>query len=236
MGDLHQNPIDISSSNLREKLLKPARDIRSLLRWGYPKFATIGFVSTHSGLSVEERYILTRVIIPPDRIVSRIKKKVACTGLKDRDILIDGYNVILCVDSLLKKEPMWFCDDGYIRDTRYYFSKVKQAENIEEPLDRVLHFLSEAHPKSVIFLLDAQISRSGELAGLIRRKMHENGISGDARTSKTTDFELKTTGGNPQMSFVIASSDGTVIDSALQVVDIPACLMEEIGIEPIKLF
>lgn len=236
MGDMHQNPIDISGPNLREKLLKPARDIRSLLRWGYPKFATIGFVSTHSGLSVEERYILARVIMPPDRVISRINKKIACRGLKDREILIDGFNVLLCVDSLLKKAPIWFCDDGFVRDTRYYFSKAKQVEDIEESLDLVLHFLSEVHPKSVIFLLDAQISRSGELAGLIRRKMHENGLIGDARTSKTTDFELKTTGGNPEKSFIIASSDGIVIDSVLQVIDIPACLMEKMGIEPIRLF
>ena len=58
-------------------------------------------------------------------------------------------------------------------------------------MNLVLKFLSEAHPKSAIFLLDAQISRSGELAGLIRRKMNEYGIPGDARTSKTADFELK---------------------------------------------
>jgi hypothetical protein len=236
MGDTHQNPIDFSGPYLREKLLKPARDIRSLLRWGYPKFATIGFVATHSQLSVEERYILTRVIMPPDRIVSRINKKIACTGIKDRDLLIDGYNVLLSTDSLLKKEPMWFCDDGYIRDTRYYFSKAKQAEDIEKSLDLVLKFLSEAHPKSAIFLLDAQISRSGELAGLIRRSMNEYGIPGDARTSKTADFELKTAGGNPGKSLIIATSDGIVIDSVLQVLDIPACLMEEMGIEPIRLY
>jgi hypothetical protein len=236
MEDTYQNPIDFSGSCLREKLLKPARDIRSLLRWGYPKFATIGFVATHSRLSAEERYLLTRVIMPPNRVFSRINKKIACTGIQDRDLLLDGYNVLLSVDSLLKKEPMWFCDDGYIRDTRYYFSKAKQAEDIEESLDLVLKFLSEAHPKSAVFLLDAQISRSGELAGLIRRQMNEYGIPGETRTSKTADFELKTEGGDPEKGLIVATSDSIVIDSVLQVLDIPACLMEEMGIEPIRLY
>ena len=236
MSGTHEGPVDFSGPYLREKLLKPARDIRSILRWGYPKFATIRFVADHSQLSVEERHILTRVIMPPDRVVSRINKKVACTGIKDKDLLLDGYNVLLSVDSLLKKEPMWFCDDGYIRDTRYYFSKAKQAEDIEEALDLVLKFLSETHPKSVIFLLDAQISRSGELAGFIRRKMKEHGISGEARTSKTADFELKAEGGNPEKSLIVATSDGIVIDSVLQVLDIPACLMEKMGIEPVRLY
>ncbi len=231
----HEDPTDFSSPFLREKLLKPARDIRSLLRWGYPKFATIRFVADHFQLSAEERYILTRVIMPPDRLVSRINKKVACTGIRDKDLLLDGYNVLLSVDSLLKKEPMWFCDDGYIRDTRYYFSKGKQAEDIEDSLDLVLKFLSETYPKSAIFLLDAQISRSGELAGLIRHKMKENGIKGEARTSRTADFELKAEGVNPGKNLIVATSDGIIIDSVLQVLDIPACLMEEMGIEPIRL-
>ncbi len=225
-----------SGPDLKEKLLKPARDIRSILRWGYPKLATIRFVADHSQLSVEERNILTRVIMPPDKVVSRVRKKIACDSIKDRDLLLDGYNVLLSVDSLLKNEPMWFCDDGYIRDTRYYFSKARQAEDIEEALDSVLEFLYEAHPKSVTFLLDAQISRSGELAGLIRRKLKENGISGESRTSKTTDFDLKTEGGNPKNKLVVATSDGIVIDSVLQVLDIPVCLMEKMGIEPVRLY
>lgn len=222
--------------DLKEKLLKPAQDIRSILRWGYPKFATIRFVAEHSQLSVEERHILTRVIMPPGKVVSRIRKKVACNNLRNRDLLLDGYNVLLSVDSLLKSEPMWLCDDGHIRDTRYYFSKTSHAEDIEEALDSVLEFLSEACPKSVTILLDSQISRSGELAGFIRRKLEEYGISGEARTSKTADFDLKTEGGSSAKNLIVATSDGIVIDSVLQVLDIPACLMEKMGIEPIRLY
>ncbi|KKG12772.1 DUF434 domain-containing protein [Methanosarcina sp. 2.H.A.1B.4] len=233
---MQESSAAFSGPYLKEKLLKPARDIRSILRWGYPKFATIRFVSDHSQLSVKERNILTRVIMPPDKVVSRVRKKIACDGIRDKDLLLDGYNVLLSVDSLLKNEPMWFCDDGYIRDTRYYFSKARQAEDIEEALDSVLEFLSEAHPKSVTFLLDAQISRSGELAGFIRRKLKEHGISGEARTSKTADFDLKTEGRNSENNLVVATSDGIVIDSVLQVIDIPACLMEKIGIEPVRLY
>jgi hypothetical protein len=131
---------------------------------------------------------------------------------------------------------MWFCDDGYIRDTRYYFSKAKQVEGIEESLDAVIEFLSVAHPESATFLLDAQISKSGELAGFIRRKMKEYGLVGEARASKTADFELKKEGENPEKGTIIATSDGIIIDSVLEVLDIPACLMEKKEIEPFRLY
>lgn len=236
MRSPHESSIDPSRSYEIKKLLKPARDIRSILLWGYPKFATIRFVADHSQLNEEERHILTRVIMPPEKVVSRISKKITCKNVRGRDILLDGYNVLLTTDSLLKNEPMWFCDDGYIRDTRYYFRKEKHTLDIEDALDSVLRFFSETHPESVTFLLDAQISRSGELAGLIRRKMKERGMQGTARTSKTVDFELKAAGKEPGNNLIVASSDGIVIDSVLHVLDIPACLMEKMGIEPLRLF
>lgn len=231
-----ESSASFSRPDPKERLLKPARDIRSILRWGYPKFATIRFVAEHSQLTVEERHILTRVIMPPDKVVTRIRKKIACNDISNRDLLLDGYNVLLSVDSLMKKEPMWFCDDGYIRDTRYYFSKTSQAEDIEKALDSILEFLSEKSPKSITFLLDSQISRSGELAGFIRHKLEEYGIPGKAHTSRTADFDLKTEGRNPEKNLIVATSDGIVIDSVLQVLDIPACLMEKMGIEPLRLY
>lgn len=227
---------DDSTFSLKEKLLKPANDVRSILRWGYPKFATIRFVADHSLLSAEERHILTRVVMPPDRVVSRAKKRIGCKEAGNRDLLLDGYNVLLTMDSLLKKEPMWYCDDGYIRDTRFYFSKAKNVQDIGEALETVLDFLSETGPKTATFLLDAQISRSGELAGFIRHRMQEKGISGDARTSKHVDFDLKEEGGKPESEVVVASSDGIIIDSVRQALDIPACLMEKRGIEPLRLY
>lgn len=181
-------------SNLRDKLLKPAADIRNLLRWGYPKFATIRFVADHAGLNTQERQILVRVILPPDKTHSRAKKSLDCTQLRGRVLLIDGYNVLLCIDSLLKGELMWLCDDGFIRDTRFYFGKRKQISEIEEALETLLSFLAGAAPKAVSFLLDSQISKSGELAGLIRKRLNEKGIDGGAWTSKHVDFDLKRAG------------------------------------------
>jgi len=236
MKDMYEGSFYLYDSAIREKLLKPARDIRRILLSGYPKFVTIRFVADHFQLNVEERHILTRIIVSPDRIVPRISKKVTSTDIKYKEILLDGYNVLLGVDNLLRKKPIWLCDDGYVRDTRRYFSKAKNVKNLEESLDLVIKFLCEANPKSVIFLLDAQISRSGELASFIRYKIEEHGIPGDARISKATDFELKAYEGRSKNDIVVATSDGIVIDSVSQVIDIPACLMEKMGIEPIKLY
>ena len=67
MRIMQKSTASFPGSDPKEKLLKPARDIRSILRWGYPKFATIRFVAEHSRLSAEERHILSRVIVSPEK-------------------------------------------------------------------------------------------------------------------------------------------------------------------------
>ncbi len=47
MKTLDENSIEQSGSYFKEELLKPARDIRKILEWGYPKFSTIRFVADH---------------------------------------------------------------------------------------------------------------------------------------------------------------------------------------------
>jgi len=47
MKTLDENSIEHSGSYFKERLLKPARDVRKILEWGYPKFSTIRFVADH---------------------------------------------------------------------------------------------------------------------------------------------------------------------------------------------
>ena len=97
-------------------------------------------------------------------------------------------------------------------------------------------FFQTQYFSGCFFLFDAQISRSGELAGFTRHKLKEYKISGEAKTSKIADFELKTEGGNPERNVIVATSDGIIIDSVKEVLDIPACLMEKMRIEPVRLY
>jgi hypothetical protein len=106
MKGKYEGPFYLYGSDMREKLLKPARDIRRILLLGYPKFVTIRLVADHFQLNVEERHILTRVIVPPDRIAPRIGKKMVYIDTRYKDILLDGYNVLLSMDSLLRKKPI----------------------------------------------------------------------------------------------------------------------------------
>lgn len=210
-----------------EKLTEPAHDIRYLLARGYPRSAAIRFVCDHYRLSGGERHILARVIVSPDVAASRNKKRRACIGIEGRDVLIDGYNVLISIESMLKGEKLWLGDDGFVRDTRGVFRNYNNTDNTCIAVDQILSFLSECKIRSVNVLFDTQMNKSGQLTRHVHNRLPQYSLNGSAHTSRHVDFDLKNAGAG----VVVATADGIVIDAVSEVVDIAACLMERKGVK-----
>ena len=217
-----------STNTLNKKLTEPAHDIRYLLARGYSISAAIRFVSDHYRLTESERHILVRVVRPPEVATARREKRLACADINGRDVLIDGYNVLITVESMLKDEKLWLGDDGFIRDTRGVFRNYNNTDATYKAVDEMLSFLSECKVTSVNILLDTQMSKSGQLARHIQNMLPKYSLDGSACTSRHVDFDLKNAGAG----VVVATADGVVIDAVGEVIDIAACLMERAGIEP----
>ena len=220
-----------STNTLNKKLTEPAHDIRYLLARGYSISAAIRFVSDHYRLAESERHILVRVVRPPKVATARREKRLACTDINGRDVLIDGYNVLITIESMLKDEKLWLGDDGFIRDTRGVFRSYNNTDATYKAVDEMLSFLSECKVTSINVLLDTQMSKSGQLARHIQNMLPKYSLNGSARTSRHVDFDLKNAGAG----VVVATADGVVIDAVGEVIDIAACLMERAGVEAMRI-
>jgi hypothetical protein len=183
---------------------------------GYPKQSAVRYVSDHHRLPEEQRFVLIRVIVPAKIARARAAKALSLALLHAEEVYVDGYNVLIAVESLLAGYPVYSCDDGFLRDTRGIFRSYKISEYTLPALTEILDLLRLASPERVEVLLDQQISRSGELAGKMREQMASRGLRGGASTLKDVDRKLKSVWG------IVATSDGNVIDAAARAVDIPA--------------
>ncbi len=202
-------------------MILAAEDIRHLLSRGYPRTGVIRFVSDHYRLENQDRYVLMRVVVEPGIAALRSRKRIPCTSIKDKNIMIDGYNVLIATESIILEEKVFLCDDGYIRDIRGVFRNYKNP--VKGVCRQVLEILSGCEPESVTFLFDAQISKSGMLARYIRGLLFRCAIPGDAKTSKHVDFDLKHCG------MIVATGDGNIIDEVRSAVDIPGCILKRLG-------
>ena len=195
-----------------------AADIRYLLDRGYPSGSAVGFVCDHYRLDGEARHLLSRAILPHQVSERRKARFLPCGEMNGSSIVIDGYNIIIGMESILENQA-YLCDDGVIRDIKGVFRNYRASHNTDEAINTILQFLRKHSPEHVCFLLDSQISKSGQLAGNLRERIGHYGLKGDAKTSKHVDHDLKTS------KDIVASSDGVIIDAAEKVVNFLDCLV-----------
>jgi hypothetical protein len=212
-------------------LKQAAIDVRYLVDRSYPKESAVRFVSDHYRLPQEQRFVLMRVVVPASLAGERRAKKLTVNSLslKGKALFVDGYNVLIAVESLLKGLPVYEGDDGFLRDTEGIFSGYKASEFTVPALSQILDLLSSAAPSNVEVIFDQQISMSGRLAGLVREMMVKHGVPGTARTARDVDHQLKLAEG------IIATGDGNVIDAVSCVADIPGQIALKMGICPVSL-
>jgi hypothetical protein len=199
-------------------LEKAAMDIRYLLERGYPQKGAVRFVCAHYRLDKDAKHLLSRSVFAKEVSGKRRAKFLPCDKIRGNGIVIDGYNILIGLESILEKKA-FFCDDSVIRDTRGIFRNFKISERTYTAITLLLQYLLENTPSYVCFLLDSQISKSGLLAEILREKLSESGLNGNAKTSKHVDHDLK------YSQYIIASSDGVIIDEAEKVVNFLCCLV-----------
>ncbi|HIH69939.1 DUF434 domain-containing protein [Methermicoccus shengliensis] len=213
------------SLTLPEFLQRPAEDLRLLLDRGYRKQHALQFVSDHYRLESRWRYVLSRAVHSTSTVKMRAKKKISCGALKGEVLWVDGHNVLITIESVLRGNELFLCDDGFLRDTRGVFRSFRLTETTIEAVRLVIGFLRKSEVKEVHFVFDRRLSRSGELAAHVRSALCASCLKGDACTSEAVDFLLKHVHG------VVASADGPIVDAADRVIDLPQCVlrMEELG-------
>ncbi|MEO2117696.1 MAG: DUF434 domain-containing protein [Methanocaldococcus sp.] len=184
---------------------KAKEDFRYLINRGYKKDVALNFVANHYKLSKEDRVKIIRTT-HSDKEIELTKRKLK--KLKDFDgktIYIDGFNVLIGLEALIKGHDVVLCDDNIYRDFESVYGKYKINKYTDKVISLLLEILKYYNVKAVIYL-DAQVSKSGMLAKKIREMMKAFDIEGEVFCVKNCDYELK----NKE---VVATSDSVIIKS-----------------------
>ncbi|AXV40796.1 DUF434 domain-containing protein [Methanobacterium sp. BAmetb5] len=208
--------------NFQDPILTEAKkDFQYLLERGFPRTGALEYVGNHYLLGDLERNYLIRTVFPLTKIESRRNKLILLSDIKGKDVLLDGYNVLITVEALIRGEEVVVkCDDGVIRDVKAVFGKYKKNENTAPALNSIISLLKIFKPQSVLFFFDSPVSLSGELARATREILNSQEVPGDAQTSENVDYQLINL--SHEVDGVVATSDGIIIDKVDKVLDVPS--------------
>jgi len=202
-------------------LQNAAEDFRYLLNRTYSRKAALELVGNRYQLTADERHLLHRGVFSDEDSGWRGAKKVPFIQIRNRDLAIDGYNVIITIESALSGRPIVLGDDGFIRDISGLSGDFKKSKTTDEALQLIFNGLRKTTPHHTLFLFDAPISKSGALAQEVRDQMKREGLPGDAQAIKVPEKILI---GFPG---VVATSDTAIIDRSEKAVDLAAAILRK---------
>jgi len=203
----------------REDLQKAAKDFRYLLNRGYPRKVTLELVGNRYGLTFDERHLLHRGVFSSADSQMRQKKRIFIREIRDKDLAIDGHNVLITIEAALSGRDLILADDGFTRDISGLSGSFAKSKVTETAIEMILSALKKWKPRKTLFLFDAPISMSGKLAEEIRGRLNQANLPGDAVAVKVPEKILI---GFPG---IIATSDTAIIDRSDKVLDLAGCII-----------
>lgn len=209
--------------NFKDPILKEAKkDFQYLLGRGFPRTGALEYVGNHYLLGETQRNYLNRTVFSREKIETRKNKLILLSDVKGKDVLLDGYNVLITTETMFQgaNDLIVKCDDGVTRDVKAVFGKYKENETTEIALNSIISLLKLFKPKRVLFFYDSPVSLSGELARTTKEILDSCEVPGDAQTSKNVDLKLISL--SRELGAVVATSDGIIIDKVDSVLDIPS--------------
>src|SRR4030043_497288 len=219
----------IMNNKLRfEDLQEAAEDFRYLLNREYPRKAALELVGNRYGLTFDELHLLHRGIFSSSDSKSRRKKRIFIEEIRNKDLAIDGHNILITIESGLSSRPLILGDDGFVRDISGLSGSFKKTETTEKAIQLIINAIKKIKPRQTLFLFDSPISKSGELAREARNILKRENLTGDSIAVKVPEKMM--------IGFlgVIATSDTAILDKSKKVVDLAGYIVMNLPFRRLK--
>ena len=203
------------------RAFEAAKDLRYLLERGYRRESALRLIVDKYQLLMKQKLLLYRAVYDASTAAKHKEKIVTVDKIKASKLAIDGYNVLITVESGLRGELLILCDDGFIRDISAVHGKYRITSTTERALSMLVKALKELKPANSNFFFDAQVSKSGELASRVRRTLKRSGLNGSAYAVERADVSTLNFGD------VVATSDSVLISKAGAVFDLAGEILKK---------
>lgn len=181
-------------------------DLSWLFTRGYAANASLKIVGDRYRLTARQRTAVLRASASDAACDRRHAKQQSPSELADEVLAIDGYNLLISLESALSAAVLIGCRDGCVRDLASLHGTYRTVHETRPGIVAVGEYLKQLAPRHVIWYLDAPVSNSGRLAGLIRDVACQSAWDWTVELVKDPDPLLSKSSG------IVVTSDSCVLD------------------------
>ncbi len=187
-------------------LREGASDLSWLLARGYAIPSALKLVGDRWSLTERQRMAIRRAASSDAARFDRLSRQVAPVRMKDRPLMIDGFNVVTTVESALGGGIVLLCRDQTYRDLAGIHGTYRRVVETLPALSLIGRTLSALEVPRARWLFDRPVSNSGRVRSLVHELAREREWEWEVDLVDNPDAVLKKSDG------VIATSDSAILD------------------------
>lgn len=195
-------------------------DLCYLLTKNYAAGAALELVGNRHQLNQHQRMAVQRMSVSDQEIAQRKRSACSASALKGQKVTIDGFNLLILLESAISGAYIFRGRDGLYRDIASVHGTYKRVIQTPEALRLAGNALQGLGVLQVTWLLDAPIAHSGKLKAFLYHVSEENGYYWQIALVNNPDKMLITT------QDIVVSSDGWVLNQAARWYNLGGYLIE----------
>ncbi|GAA4369303.1 DUF434 domain-containing protein [Hymenobacter saemangeumensis] len=212
-------------------LRQAVAELSWLLSRDYPPAGSMKLVGDRYALTERQRWAVGRAACSDEQQICRAASLLPPGDLGGRPVSIDGFNLIITLETALSGGVVLRGRDGALRDLSSIHGTYRAVQETDRAIRLAATTLLLLNPGPVCWLLDQPVSNSGRLAARLRELGPTLGLPWTAEVVMNPDRVLAET------SDIVITSDSAVLDragawlnlAALALTTEPACWLLELG-------
>jgi hypothetical protein len=203
---LHPDDPVLFAAEALPRLRAATQELCWLLGRGYAPDSALKLVGDRHGLRLRQRAAVARCACADAKALARGARMQSSEALCGEPLLVDGFNALTTLEVALSGGIVLVARDAVLRDIAGVHGSYRRVEETLPALERIAALMRELGVRDCEILLDAPVSNSGRLRGLIGELARERGWPLRARVVADPDPLLA------QAAQIVATADGELLD------------------------
>jgi hypothetical protein len=188
------------------KLRRACGDLSLLVSRGYAEKSSVKLVGDRFDLTSRQRLAIVRASCSDQQLRTRRNKQVLQGHLTGLSVAVDGYNILITLESALSGAPLFVCRDSVIRDLAGIHGTYRRVEETAGAMELAAEVFEAAGVGHVQWYFDSPVSNSGRLKTAMYEFAVESGLAWDIELVNNPDKVLA------DCEEVVISGDSDVLD------------------------
>jgi len=186
-------------------LKKSVYDINWMLSRGYPEKASLKLVCDRYRLVARQRSAVQKAACSDSNYDLRKQKKIKLSNAGSSEIWIDGFNLIITIETAVSRGIIIACRDEACRDLSGVHGTYKRITETSNIIRMAGDYIAENYKGNIVWLLDKPVSNSGRLKKLILEIAGENDWRWKVDLVLNPDRELES------IEYPVVTSDSIIL-------------------------